>query len=1106
MSTISREKGLTSVLMRSSTPAPNEKVLKYLDGIAIAQSEGEIEAEDYHDELRSNRSGVSRHSRTVGSPSQNGAVSPRSQNGQILQELAGSPVSYERLLSSDQRLHEAQEDEDDMASDVQQRSEGGTALPVPEPGPHDAPGPHYISYGSSFGNLGPLPTDDFPQNAHNLWTNPVWTPDPSGAQVPWNLNTGNSFEGGLGLENVASRGSSIAIGVESPTNKTRTRSQAPSRASEKQPSEHRSQPPASPKAGSRAPTARTAERPFSPQSVKSYGTSKTRPTENGTAYPPLPESRFDDESMHDGPSLPARSRAARSKAPSKAASVSPSDSLSQVNIKRYKSPSHREGSNVNQSEAGVNGADFSPRSTVRQVPVNGNGRVPMSPTNLSHQSRPFSPYHHAPTQEDLLAAAARGRGMVITEEEEEEEPAKASSVAHSKMSKASRTASTAPSASPSHRTRQSAITNGKAPSKQSSVAPSKQPSVAPSKQPSVAPSKQPSVAPSQQSRASRKRDVDATPTPSRPHTPDMDELNQEEARIVEQALASAVRTPRTSYYTPSALDAEVQQSSFHDNELCILLHQLKAPQTHELVRKVVLKAVKQRMKKLSMKYDNESIKHYQKTYHNHDPIEELPVEDSDEPPRWASDLKREILLMQQRIESLGPKIENLRPPPPPQSYAEEGNFYDDDQYTTTPVTQTVNIHTQATGTMAESMYQPETEMTMEDAPLGGHLENDAEFEDDGEITEPTHRGFPAPAIHQTRTPPNYALSDDRDDSPGQQYLEEELYKLHQRPSATGEDQTTWDLRRSDVPDEYDEEAPAVAPTIPGSETGDFGRRSASPPLPPIPRDDTGQRSLVQQYNRNYNDPQQDLPPWQKIHQRLLSWAIVWPLSELDEALNSTTRGHQVNEVAMSIWSTQTYKRYVRSRMTDTPSGVVDRLFVPPNMADAISNAVFNGRHGDACGMLRDLWTPFGLQGMPRLLVVLAKHRNDENHWVVHRFSLPDGALTTYDSYPERNLPDGRPLAWWFAIRVAWSNAIYPSPDKLMQKIVRLHRPMQLPIDNSVSAGGIWRNILMGSRAERSLDLERLRDLINTEVKNLRQRKLMGKLSINAPRPQWEDMS
>ena len=143
---------------------------------------------------------------------------------------------------------------------------------------------------------------------------------------------------------------------------------------------------------------------------------------------------------------------------------------------------------------------------------------------------------------------------------------------------------------------------------------------------------------------------------------------------------------------------------------------------------------------------------------------------------------------------------------------------------------------------------------------------------------------------------------------------------------------------------------------------------------------------------------------------------------------------------------------------------------------------------------------------------------------IRSFSLPDGTLTTYDSYPERCLPDGRvsassesvddelsnpvwyqPLGWWFAIRIAWPNAIYPSPDHLMQKMVRLHRPMQLGIDNSVAAAGIWRNLLMGSRAERSLDLERLRDLINTEVKNLRQRKLMGKLSISAPRPNWDDM-
>lgn len=66
--------------------------------------------------------------------------------------------------------------------------------------------------------------------------------------------------------------------------------------------------------------------------------------------------------------------------------------------------------------------------------------------------------------------------------------------------------------------------------------------------------------------------------------------------------------------------------------------------------------------------------------------------------------------------------------------------------------------------------------------------------------------------------------------------------------------------------------------------------------------------------------------------------------------------------------------------------------------------------------------------------------------------------------------------------------------------------MLLGVDNSVAAGGIWRNILMGSRAERSLDLQRLRDLINTEVKNLRQRKVQGKLSLTkSPVAKWDDM-
>ena len=238
-----------------------------------------------------------------------------------------------------------------------------------------------------------------------------------------------------------------------------------------------------------------------------------------------------------------------------------------------------------------------------------------------------------------------------------------------------------------------------------------------------------------------------------------------------------------------------------------------------------------------------------------------------------------------------------------------------------------------------------------------------------------------------------------DYSPGQQFLEEELYKLRVKPhtgaaSQSGATHKTWEVARDDGGDFHDEGDTQAAvtesglPEIPDGQTGGAYTERSLPPLPSgtsvtgiTPQDE---HMLHPQWPTAYPLEQQGPPPWQRIHQRLLSWAIVWPMSELEHALNSTTRGHQVDEIALSIWSTQSYKRYVRTKMTESPPERVDRLFVPPNMAEAISTAVYNGRHGDACGMLRDLWAPFGLEGMPRLLIVLAKHRNDDNHWVVHR--------------------------------------------------------------------------------------------------------------------------
>lgn len=82
------------------------------------------------------------------------------------------------------------------------------------------------------------------------------------------------------------------------------------------------------------------------------------------------------------------------------------------------------------------------------------------------------------------------------------------------------------------------------------------------------------------------------------------ELNEEEARLVEDVLNQGNRTPRTSYAATSAVESN-QFTHYHDMNLCILLHQLDDPSQHEVVKKAVRKAVKARVKQLGMKYDNE---------------------------------------------------------------------------------------------------------------------------------------------------------------------------------------------------------------------------------------------------------------------------------------------------------------------------------------------------------------------------------------------------------------------------------------------------------------------------------------------------------------------
>ncbi|TFK74048.1 hypothetical protein BDN72DRAFT_122178 [Pluteus cervinus] len=1005
MSLTGEQEILKPILLRSTTPGPTDKVLRYLEGMS---KEGPDDAPPRSmvdpDEFKSR-----------GGSALSGPMSPRMQASNSKSRNGQSALS--RQIEGP--IPEGGSDDDDGDSNIQvgRRSEDGRQVPQ---GAGEAAKyrPKYESYDSvqTWGNRGPLP-EEFAQGA--------WSKSPAVPQ--WNTNMGPSGSNG---QSKAPLPASDFGASPRPSNKPPTVI-----------SESRRTPPEEPTSPKSSRSQINDKRPLSPLSVQSRVTEKSRAvTDNVAPYPPLPESQLGG--FEDGFMSP-RAKSHRSKAPS----ISPSDSPSQVKPKRNKtSDSHN---------AGRSGSALS---------------------GTGHQNRPFSPYRHAPTTADLVHAAARGRALIIPEEEEEklDEPqselAKAPSVA---LSQPKSTVSKVPSLASSS-------------SKALSASPSKR-SQAQSHSHSHSALHTPP-----RSHASQASETEHTPRPPSPL-----DLNDEEARIVNEALAA--HTPRTSYYAASALDP-VATNSYHDQELCVLLQQEGNPNAHDVVKKVLRKAIKSRIKHLGMRYDNESIKQFKQAHHNHDPSVHAPVYYGDEPPKWAEDLKRELVVMQQRIESLGPKIENLRSPISPGRHSMDGDGsnhedyeFEGDEYPQSTVTQTVNIHTQPAGTV-DSQYHP----------AGTEVIDEEEGYDEMEEEHMPHVESNGETPTQSRG--NYAMSD-HDDSPGHQFLQEELFKLKKREPTQPNMPTHWDVTRDgeDSEPEHDAHTNGGVPTIPDEGNTNYQERGSSPPLPALP---TEAHELVQHHwppNEPANEPL-ELRAWQKIHQRLLNWAMVWPMNEVERAVNSTTRGRQIDEVALSIWTTQTYKRLVRAMQSDNPPAVVDRMFVPPNMAETINNAVFNGRHQDACTILRDLWNGFSLQGMPRLMIVLAKHRNNDNHWVVHRYSLPDGSLTTYDCCPDRTLHDGRPLGWWFAIRLAWPNAIYPSPDHLVQKMVRLHRPLQAPIDNSVAAAGIFRNVLLGSRAERSLDLERLRDLINTEVRNIRQRKTMGKMTISLPRTPWLDMN
>lgn len=75
--------------------------------------------------------------------------------------------------------------------------------------------------------------------------------------------------------------------------------------------------------------------------------------------------------------------------------------------------------------------------------------------------------------------------------------------------------------------------------------------------------------------------------------------------VTEIDLTRTPRTSYTAYTTPSVLAHEVNASHFHDEELCILLHAADNPATHDVVRQVLRRGVRERVKRLGLDHQRE---------------------------------------------------------------------------------------------------------------------------------------------------------------------------------------------------------------------------------------------------------------------------------------------------------------------------------------------------------------------------------------------------------------------------------------------------------------------------------------------------------------------
>ncbi|CAL1703032.1 unnamed protein product [Somion occarium] len=233
-------------------------------------------------------------------------------------------------------------------------------------------------------------------------------------------------------------------------------------------------------------------------------------------------------------------------------------------------------------------------------------------------------------------------------------------------------------------------------------------------------------------------------------------------------------------------------------------------------------------------------------------------------------------------------------------------------------------------------------------------------------------------------------------------------------------------------------------------------------------------------------------PHERLYDYFRRWTDTWDMSVLGSAFQSTLPDSMVNEVALTVWTMQMYKRRLRHLVNERLDDVIEVFTVPPHFTSKINN-ILSGtarqtgeRQGlsAAAKILGDLWAVIrhSQKAEPKTILIIGPHWQQKGRWLVHKVSMVEGNICSYETVNNESPPTANelPSGWWAIIRTLWPH-VRPRPSDSNRTIYRSNQPMH---ESSLSAAAIWRNLLQEWRPDREADLHEIRSSTRREVECL----------------------